>query len=159
MSSGQAQQTVVVGGTTVVAGDAFTVTINNVTYTYIAVAADATAGVAASTVARVAAGLNATGAFASLYTAFVSGANPLAFCVAANSFGDTRPAFSCAYSGSGNATLTASGSQLIGGDGGAATTVQSTGGAASPGASGPPVVAQGGFIAQIGTTYTKNGVG
>jgi hypothetical protein len=155
MASGQAQQTATLGAGTVVLNDAMTVVVNGVSYIYNAVAADVSAGGVAATAARIAAGWNALATFAALYTATAIG---LAIVVAANSFGNSTPSFSCFNGGTGTAGLTASGSALNGGDGGANVSIQSQGGAIGQ-AGAPAAVSVGGFVAQVGNTFTRGGIG
>jgi len=155
LASGQPQQTALLGAGSVVLGDPFTVTINGVAYVYAAVAADVTAGGVASTAARIAAGWNALATFSPFYTA---SANGLAITVAANSFGNSSPAFATTNAGTGSAGLTAGGPALVGGDGGASVAIQSQGGPIGSGLA-PAAVSVGGFISPVGQFYTKGGLG
>jgi hypothetical protein len=152
MASGASQQTVTLGAGTIVLADPFTVTINGSTYTYLAVAADVSAGGVASTAARIAAGWNALPIPG--FTASTEGGLTITVASTNNSY--NASSFSAAHSGSGSAPFGGSvpNPYLVGGDGGANIGLQSSGGATGGQAIFPVMAA--GFNSPIGNTYIKS---
>lgn len=152
-------------GTIAAAGDTVNITINGVLYQYTAVAGDVGSW-NATTQAHLVSALNLIPGFASLYVAQAGSGAGFPVAISMLSLSNSTPFITATYTGAGsllfafNAAAGAAystpgsvGGNFAGGDSGAYTTVQSTGGGVSPNSSGPPIIAQGGFVAQVGNRY------